>query len=204
MNPGHIFNCEETYGFLSEKSQKAGNTRVYYLGSDGYTAFKEFVKKALPYRGPVPASPSRSLTPEEHTHGPTNAGTPGAGITQPSEEPDGRQPANQPTIGTRDPITPTIEGQAPQASCYVRARSSQRANPRRNTWTEANRPGDTGPGSTEQANYPRDTGAEAPEQATVSGHTATRNATYRGTQGPKPLSEPLRHSTQQQASQPNR
>lgn len=134
-------------------------------------------------KGPVPASPAPRPTPEERTHEPTNARPPGAGITRSSE------------------------GQATQASCRVRARSSRHANPQRNTGTEALERNTltrtTGPEGPEQSNYQRDTGTEAPEQATTPGHTATRNATYRRIQGLEPLSEPLRHDTQQQARQPN-
>ncbi|PNP37024.1 hypothetical protein TGAMA5MH_11084 [Trichoderma gamsii] len=125
MNPGHVFNCAETYYFIPKKAEQSSDPRAFFLGPVGHIAFKKFIKDALPYEGPALARPAPSLTPEQHIHSPTNAGNPGAGTTQLTGEPRNRQAESyRTTTGTSSPVTTTIE-------------STEQANPQRNTGPEA-------------------------------------------------------------------
>lgn len=53
-----IFSIARKLATSSQNFPTTGNTGAHYLGSGSYTASKKFVKDALPYKGPVPASPA--------------------------------------------------------------------------------------------------------------------------------------------------
>lgn len=124
-NPGHVFQCEQTYHLMPKGAREARDTRAFLLGPVGCVDFQIFVKKALPYEGkdhpgipqawdprillpddgpliigPGPAHPAPSPPLGEPSPGPTNAGTPGAGITQLMGEPGSQHATSQLATGT--------------------------------------------------------------------------------------------------------